>query len=422
MLEIERKFLINNIPDISTCEQQEILQWYTIIDKKKIRVREIITKKKGKTQKKYFLTRKKGKGLVREEFEKTINKKDFIEYRKNITTEKIKKTRYFYPYKGYNIEINKFEDNLEWLRIAEIEFWSVRESEKFIPPERCYKEITNQKEGNNSFLAKHWMNRLIKKNKYQDIIIRFQLKEFYNQEALKYSQTRKKYRNDADIIINTIASYPEKQIRIVELWCGSWRLLEHLTVIKDKIINYTWIDLSENILEEAKKNQIPQKNIKTEFICDDMIGYLSKCKQESIDIIVGIASIQHLTNKKQRFLIMKLIYRALRYGWVTIITNRSFSLRMIKNYTKIILKSFLKKLINPNNNERNNLFIPRKSKNKTYYRFYHIFTKKELKKICIQSWLLIEKLIYTNKQWEVTNTWKTANNTILIAKKNIFTL
>jgi len=63
------------------------------------------------------------------------------------------------------------------------------------------------------------MNKLIKKTNYQDIITRFKLKSFYNQESKKYSQTRKKHRSDSDFIINAIKNYPEKNIKILELGC-----------------------------------------------------------------------------------------------------------------------------------------------------------------------------------------------------------
>jgi len=63
------------------------------------------------------------------------------------------------------------------------------------------------------------MDKLIKKTNYQDIITHFQLKNFYNQEAKKYSQTRKKHRADADTILQTIENYPEKNIKIFELGC-----------------------------------------------------------------------------------------------------------------------------------------------------------------------------------------------------------
>ena len=268
--------------------------------------------------------------------------------------------------------------------MAEVEFSSEEQSKKFTPPHRCNKEITNYKEGNNSYLAVYGMDKLIRKTNEQDHIISFQLKSFYNQESIKYSQTRKKYRSDANLILEAIQNHPNKDIRIIELGCGSGRFLQHLELITDKNIIYTGVDLSENLLEEAKK--IPQKkHIKTNFVCKDMVSYLTECNQETVDIIVGIASFQHLPNKKRRFLATKYMYRCLKYDGLLLMTNRSFSSRMIKKHRKILLQSIRRKITHRSKSEWNNLMIPRKSNKICHKRFYHIFTKEELKHLITQS-------------------------------------
>lgn len=421
MLEIERKFLINEIPeDIWSCEKQEILQWYFKHYKKNIRIRQTISTKKWRKYIKYYMTQKQWKWLVRQEDEKEISEKKFNDYREFAKHNKIKKTRYLFPYKKHIIEINQFHEQLDWLRMAEVEFKSIKESEKFIPPHWCKKETTEQKESNNSYLASYGMNKLIKKNNYQNIITSFQLKSFYNQEAKKYSQTRKKHRSDANIILEEIKNKEQKKINILEIWCWSWRFLQHLNTINEKDIQYTWVDISENLIDEAKKIKTKQ-NISTKFICKNMVNYLWECKQETFDIVVWIASFQHLTSKKQRFLATKYMYRCLKYNWLLIMTNRSFSLRMLKTHRKTLIKSLINKIYNRKNNERNNLLIPRKTNKIIHKRFYHIFTKEELKNIIKQSGFIINKLCYLSKEWIETKNRKESNNTLVIAKKSIFT-
>lgn len=421
MLEIERKFLMNEIPEnLESCEKQEILQWYFKENKKNIRVRKTISHKKWRKYTTYTMTKKQWSWLIRQEDEKKISEKQFWDYREFAKTYQIRKTRYLYPYNKYIVEINQFHDSLDGLRMAEIEFWSEKESEKCIPPSRCNKEVTEKKEANNSYLAVYGMQKLIRKTKFQDIITHFQLKSFYNQEAQKYSQTRKKHRNDANIILDTIQQYPKEDIKILEIGCWSWRMLEHLELIKDKKIEYIGIDISENLLEEAKKTS-PKKHIKTHFICQDMIKYLSQCKQESIDIVIWVASFQHLLNRKDRFLAAKYMYRWLHYEWLVIMTNRSFSSRMVKTHRRTIIKSIRNKIIHRTQNEWNNLMIPWKSENNLYKRFYHVFTKKELSTIFTQSWFVIKNLSYRTKEGNETKNRKESNNTLLIAQKNIFT-
>ncbi len=420
MLEIERKFLINEIPEeIWSCEKQEILQWYFKNYKKNIRIRQTITIKKWRKFTKYYMTQKQGKWLVRQEDEKEISEKQFNDYREFAKDNQIKKTRYLLPYKKHIIEINQFHDKLDWLWMAEVEFPSIKESQKFTPPSRCFKEITEQKEANNSYLAVYGMNRLVQKNKYKSIITSFQLKSFYNKEAKKYSQTRKKHRNDANIILQEIKNKDQKKLTILEIGCWSGRFLEHLNTITEKDINYIWVDISENLIEEAKKIKI-KKSITTSFVCKNMVNYLWECKQESIDIIVWIASFQHLTTKKQRFLATKYMYRCLKYDWLLIMTNRSFSLRMLKTHRKTLLKGIWNKIISPSNNERNNILIPWKNGNTIYKRFYHIFTKKELQNIIIQCGFIIKNLWYLSKEWIEVDNRKKSNNTLVIAKKSIF--
>lgn len=420
MLEIERKFLIKEIPnDLKNCEKQEILQWYFKQNNKNIRIRKTTSYKKWRKYTTYTMTKKQWSGLVRQENERNLSEKQFWDYREFAKSYQIKKTRYLYPYKKHIIEINQFHDNLDGLRMTEVEFWSEKESQKFISPIRFDIEVTEKKEANNSYMAVHGLNKLIRKTNYQDIITRFQLKNFYNQESKKYSQTRKKHRTDANIILETIQKYPSKEINIVELGCWSGRFLKHLELITNKKINYIWVDLSENLLEEAKKIS-NKKNIKTDFVCKDMVSYLSKCQQENVDIIIGIASFQHLTNRKERFLASKYMYRCLKYEGFVIMTNRSFSIRMLKKYRKTIIDSFQRKMFHRSKNERNNLMIPWKSENIIHKRFYHIFTKKELKNLFSQSWFVLENLSYLTKEWIPTNNWKESNNTLITAKKTIF--
>lgn len=96
---------------------------------------------------------------------------------------------------------------------------------------------------------------------------------FYDHEASKYASTRKKIRLEADMFIDKVASFPKDSLRILELGCGSGRLLEQLSTITDKQIDYTGIDISAGLLEEADKIKTP-KNIHKKFIVTDMISFL----------------------------------------------------------------------------------------------------------------------------------------------------
>ena len=241
------------------------------------------------------------------------------------------------------------------------------------------------------------------------------LKDVYNTIAEKYYQSRNKHRNDWTHILNEIQKYWKKEISILEFWCWWWRCIKYLNEnIKWIKINYTWIDISKELLKFAQKD-----NPKDTFICDDISNYIKKTTQESFDFIIWIASFQHIEQEPERLNLMKKFYKALKYWWKLIMTNRSFSNRFSKKYKKEIIKSIIKMAYTIWNHKRNDLSIPRKINWETLYRFYHIFSIKELKLLCKESWFIINKLTFLDKNWKETSTQWLSNNTILIWEKKL---
>ena len=252
--------------------------------------------------------------------------------------------------------------------------------------------------------------------------IKKSLASFYDAQAEKYFNTRNKHRADADIFLDEIKNCGKKNINILEFGCGSGRLLAQLTTLKWITINYIGVDISKNLLSFAKKqitNKTGAKHIKATFVCDDIVHYIKWCKQESFDFVIGIASFQHIPTVKERFFVCKNIYRILKYEWKLIMTNRSFSLWFFKKYTAEILKSFWSSIISLGKHQWNDLMIPRKNWKFIDERFYHIYTAAELKKFVSLSGFVIEHLGYLNK-WVFSSSWKTSQNSIIIAKKSIF--
>lgn len=251
--------------------------------------------------------------------------------------------------------------------------------------------------------------------------IKKDLQIFYDLEADKYACTRKKHRPEADLLLDELSCIEKKSIKILELGCWWWRFLSLLSKIKDKKIVYTWVDLSKNLLDIAEKDfkKTNNTNINASFICDDMINYISKPKQESFDVIVCIASFQHIPNQKERLFLLKNFYRILNYEWKVIMTNRSFSLRFIKKYYKVILKWFIKQLAKYWKFNFKDIEIPWKSNQTTHKRYYHIFTLKELSTLCKLSWFIKSELCYLNKSWKKSIEIKDAKNTLLVMSKNI---
>ncbi|MCX6823942.1 MAG: methyltransferase domain-containing protein [candidate division SR1 bacterium] len=248
------------------------------------------------------------------------------------------------------------------------------------------------------------------------------LRAFYDAQAEKYYHTRNKHRSDADIFLDEIQTSEEKTINILEFGCGSGRLLAHLAQLKDIKINYVGVDISKNLLSFAKKQisgKAAPKNITTTFVCDDIVHYVKGLKQESFDFVIGVASFQHIPNIKERFFVMKNVYRILKYDGKLIMTNWSFSRWFLRKFQKDFSHSLGKYIISFGKDEWNSIMVPRKNGKTIDKRFYHIYTLAELKKLASLSGFIIETLSYLAKG-TLLSSRKQSQNSLIIAKKTVF--
>jgi len=147
-MEIERKFLLNSLPiNIDKFDWCEIEQAY-ISYEPEIRIR----RKDGS----YYLTKKSNGELTRKEIEKEIDSKIYyllLDYYKENNV--IKKKRYFIPLSArITAEIDVFEDNLEGLKMVEVEFDNEEEAKNFVIPNWFGEEVTYDKNYKNKNLSK----------------------------------------------------------------------------------------------------------------------------------------------------------------------------------------------------------------------------------------------------------------------------
>jgi len=253
--------------------------------------------------------------------------------------------------------------------------------------------------------------------------IKKSLTSFYDMEAEKYYHTRNKHRADAHFFLEEIKKSKKKTIHILEFGCGSGRFLAHLGQLNWVTIKYTWVDISQKLLSFAKK-QLTKKtwstHISATFVCDDIVNYITGLKQESFDFVIWIASFQHIPTKKQRFFLMKNIYRILHYDGKVLMSNWSFSRRFIKKHLTPLYKSLLQYLFfrwKPH--IRNDLIIPRTNKKTLHQRYYHIYTISELKYIFTTSGFDIETIWHIRK-WSFVPSRHHSQNSLIIGKKSIF--
>ena len=144
-MEIERKFTIKELPDLSAYPAKKLVQGY-LNTEPVIRIR--------REDEEYYLTYK-GKGLlIREEYNLPLNKEAFEHLLPKADGLVISKTRYYIPYEKYTIELDIFENELAPLVMAEVEFESEEEAHAFLPPNWFAEDVTNDKRYHNSNMSK----------------------------------------------------------------------------------------------------------------------------------------------------------------------------------------------------------------------------------------------------------------------------
>jgi CYTH domain-containing protein len=135
--EIERKFLVSELPDnLENYQHDEIQQWYFVLEDN---VEERIRHRWNR----FYHTKKVWHWEVREEYESKITKEEFNLLWPKTEWKRIYKTRYIIPYNNLKIELDIYHNKLEWLIVCEVEFNNEEESKNFKIPNRFWPEITN---------------------------------------------------------------------------------------------------------------------------------------------------------------------------------------------------------------------------------------------------------------------------------------
>ena len=138
-MEIERKFLIESPPDgFDSFPASQVEQAYVAVDPAGTEVR--IRRRAGNTT----LTIKGGTGLARAEEEIAIAAGAFERLWDLAAGRVVRKRRYEIPAgDGLTIELDVYEEGLEGLVVAEVEFDSAAEAERFVPPAWFGAEVTD---------------------------------------------------------------------------------------------------------------------------------------------------------------------------------------------------------------------------------------------------------------------------------------
>lgn len=159
---------------------------------------------------------------------------------------------------------------------------------------------------------------------------------------------------------------------VLDVGCGNGRLLR---AFKDKKIDYLGVEPSEGLIKEAEREFPGQRFIKGNIL------ELGNIPEYNFDYVVSIAVIHHLPGENLRVQALKQLKNKIKPDGTIIVT--AWNLWTKPKYRKMIWKSFFLKLFGKNDMDFGDiLFDWRKNKDKFLsQRYYHAFTRGELKKI-----------------------------------------
>lgn len=229
------------------------------------------------------------------------------------------------------------------------------------------------------------------------------VKRNYKEIADDFDTTRKKYLWPELIKLTEPVKDGD---RILDLGCGNGRLIE---AFKNKKISYLGVDNSEALIELAKKNYIreipriksgakgvpstaPRNN---KWAVADILE-LDKLPEKDFDYIFCIAVLHHLPGDDLKVKALEQMKNKIKNNGKIIITV--WNLWSQVKFRKLIFKSFLLKLCGKNKLDFGDILFDWKNNKgeKISQRYYHAFTKNELKKLATHAGFKIEKL-YKNR-------------------------
>ncbi|MFT4326523.1 MAG: hypothetical protein ACMXYK_03415 [Candidatus Woesearchaeota archaeon] len=142
MIEREKTFLVKSLPkDLHTAPSKEIIDVY--FPKTKVHP----TLRLRKNGDRFELTKKepvtKGDASVQKEQTIILTEEEFALFN-TLEGKRVHKIRYAYPYKDTIAEFDVFQGPLKGLAVVDFEFESEEEKERFIAPDFCFVDITQE--------------------------------------------------------------------------------------------------------------------------------------------------------------------------------------------------------------------------------------------------------------------------------------
>lgn len=249
----------------------------------------------------------------------------------------------------------------------------------------------------------------------QALILVTNVRNTYNKIASHFNLTRQKLWEDLVYFTPFIKDGQD----VLDLGCGNGRLIE---LLGEKHINYTGVDISSNLIYEAKKREY-NKNINVEFKVNDILNI--DIPEKKYDLIILVAVLQHIPKAFHKEIIVK-IHKSLKDNGVLLMTNWNMWQKKYIKYILVNLKIFLfgsvkkeKYGIPINDYGFKDVFVPYQAGNDNSIiavdRYHYAFTKFEIDRLLKNNNFKILENFYTYNE-NKSNIYK-GKNLLTIAKK-----
>lgn len=179
--------------------------------------------------------------------------------------------------------------------------------------------------------------------------------------------------------------------RILDVGCGNGRLLQALG---GKNIEYLGLDGNAELIETAKSSWKMSASLRSgdwQFINGDILK-LNKIPEQDFNYVYCIAVLHHLPGENLRVEALKQMKNKIKPDGKIILTV--WNLWNQDKYKRLILKFALKKLVGGNRMDFGDIIFNWKDNQgqAVSQRYYHAFSKRELRKIAAKAGLKISKL------------------------------
>ena len=205
----------------------------------------------------------------------------------------------------------------------------------------------------------------------------------YNLIAEQYTSTRSYVPGD----VLKLSEYINSGDKVLDSGCANARLYP---IIKEKGAKYVGIDVSESLID-ISKNLYPDGEFRV------MNSLNMDFDDEVFDKVLSVSVLHHIPSDKLRKKYLLEINRVLKKRGLILL--RVQDLISNQKYRTLILKYFVLKLVGWNKMDFGDLLIPWKDGqgNILAERYFHCFSKKELKELFKKAGFDIEKVYYDGK-------------------------